>query len=131
MLEVAKLSAAMYTDYIEEIATGLSLDEATHKAGDGFRDFLKEHKYLYELLLDSRWIGDPKFEKAIENFFQPIYFILQQYGVTDKVEREQLYIIMRVVTHGFSTLDLLGAFDNLTVDTTESYHMMKNQSKKD
>lgn len=139
LLEVAKLAATMYVDYIEEIATGLSLDEATHKAGDGFRDFLKENKNFYELLSDPRWTGDPEFDKVIELFSQPIYLILQQYGVTDEVERDQLYIIMRVVTHGFSTLDTLGAFDSLTVDTTECYHMMiqsvidmmKNISRKD
>ncbi len=124
LLEVAKLTAAMYTDYIQESVAGLPIDEATHKAGDGFRNFMKEHKYLYELMLDPRWIGEPEFDKAIENFSNPIYLILQQYGVTDKSKMDHLYIAMKVVTHGFSTLDSLGVFDNLSVDTTESYHMM-------
>lgn len=124
LLEVAKLSAIMYTDYIKDLVVGLSLDEATHKAGDGFRNFLKEHKHLYELLVDPRWIGDPEFDKAIEGFSQPIYVILQQYGITDRTEMDNLYITMRVITHGFSTLDTLGVFDNLSVDTTESYHIL-------
>lgn len=123
-LEVAKLTATMYTDYIQETVVGLPLDEATHKAGDGFRCFVKEHKYLYELLIDPRWIGDPEFDKAIKNFSNPIYVILQQYGITDKTEMDHLYIVMRVVTHGFSTLDTLGVFDNLSADTTDSYHKM-------
>ncbi len=139
LLEVAKLAAVMYTDYIEATVAGLPLEEATYKAGDAFRIFLKDHKYLYELLLDQRFLGDPEFEKAIESFVQPIYFILRQYGVEDKDSMDHMYVAMRVVTHGFSTLDSLGVFDNLSIDATESYHMMiqsvidmmKNLSKKD
>lgn len=124
LLEVAKLTAIMYTDYIQESVAGLSLEESTYKAGFAFRTFLKEHKYLYDLLLDPRWSNDPEFEGAIENFVQPIYFILGQYGVTDKEYMDHMYVAMRVVTHGFSTLDALGIFDNLSVDPNESYRMM-------
>lgn len=139
LLQVAKLAASMYTDYIDDAVEGLPLEEATYKAGDAFRTFASEHKYLYELLLDRRWIGDPEFENANERFTQPIFYILQQYGVEDKTAMDHLYVAMRVVTHGFSSLDSLGVFDGLSVDTTESYHMMiksvidmmKNLSKKD
>ncbi|MCH5299412.1 MAG: TetR/AcrR family transcriptional regulator [Ruminococcus sp.] len=123
LLEVAKLTAAMYTDYIEETVKGLPFDEAAYKAGDAFRDFTREHRYLYELLLDRRWIGDPEFDKAIEKFTQPIYYLMQD-GITDKASMDHLYVAMRVVTHGFSSLDSLGVFDGLSVDPTESYHMM-------
>ncbi|MBQ7386348.1 MAG: TetR/AcrR family transcriptional regulator [Ruminococcus sp.] len=124
LLEVAKLSSVMYTDYIQESVSGLPLEEATYKAGFAFRTFLKEHKYLYALLLDQRWIGDPEFEKAIERFVEPIYFILEQYGIEDKPSQDHMYVAMRVVTHGFSTLDSLGVFDNLSVDPADSYRMM-------
>lgn len=138
LLEVAKLSADMYTDYIDNAVKGLPLEEATYKAGDAFRDFLREHRYLYELLLDRRWIGDPEFDKVTEKFTQPIYYLMQS-GIKDKTAIEHIYVAMRVVTHGFASLDSLGVFDGLSVDTTESYHMMiksvmdmmKNLSDKD
>lgn len=124
LLEVAKLAAVMYTDYIVESVQGMEVDEATIKASDSFRAFLKEHKHLYQLLLDPRWIGDPEFDKAIESFVKPIYMILQQYGIEDKASQEHLFIIMRTVTHGFSTLDAMGVFDNLSVDSSETYRIM-------
>lgn len=71
LLEVVKLTSTMYTDRIEKTVTGLSIEEATYKAGDAFRGFMNEHKYLYELLLDRRWIGDTEFYKATERFIQP------------------------------------------------------------
>lgn len=71
LLEVAKLSAAMYTDFIKERITGLSADESAIKGGDVFREFLKEHKHLYELLIDPRWIDEPQFAKANEDFTLP------------------------------------------------------------
>jgi len=137
--EVAKRAAAMYTDYIEAEVTGLGIEEATYKAGDAFRVFLKEHRYLYDLMLDDRWIGDPEFDKEIERFTQPIYFLMSLYGVTDKASMDHAYVAMRVVTHGFGTLDSLGVFDKLSVDPTESYHrmirsvieMMKKDSEKE
>lgn len=123
LLEVAKLAADMYTDYIDNAVKGLSLEDASYKAGDAFRDFLREHKHLYELLLDRRWIGDPEFDKVTEKFTQPIYYLMQS-SIKDKAAMEHIYVAMRVVTHGFATLDSLGVFDGLSVDTTESYHMM-------
>lgn len=124
LLEVAKLTATMYTDYIQERVGSSSVEEATYKGGDGFREFLKEHKYLYELLIDPRFSGDPEFDKAIENFTQPIYVILKAYGVENQEDIDRMYVAMRTVTHGFSTLDAMGVFDKLSVDPTESYHMM-------
>ncbi len=124
LLQVAKLAATMYTDYIQEQIAGLPIDESTVKAGDCFRAFLKEHKYLYELLIDPRWISDSEFDKVIEAFTQPIYLIAQMYGVTDKEDLDNMYIAMRTVTHGFSTLDAIGVFDQLSIDPAEGYHMM-------
>ena len=123
LLEVAKLAAVMYADYIEDMVKGLPLDEAAYKAGDAFRDFTREHKFLYELLLDRRWIGNPEFDKAIEKFTQPIYYLMQD-SVKDKASQDHIYVAMRVVTHGFASLDSIGVFDGLSVDATESYHMM-------
>ena len=123
LLEVAKLTAAMYTEYIEDTVKGLPLDEAAYKAGDAFREFTREHRYLYELLLDRRWIGNPEFDKAIDKFTQPIYYLMQD-SVKDKAAQDHIYVAMRVVTHGFASLDSIGVFDGLSVDATESYHMM-------
>lgn len=123
LLEVAKLAAVMYADYIEDMVKGLPLDEAAYKAGDAFRDFTREHKFLYELLLDRRWIGNPEFDKAIEKFTQPIYYLMQD-SIKDKASQDHIYVAMRVVTHGFASLDSIGVFDGLSVDATESYHMM-------
>ncbi|MBQ4105927.1 MAG: TetR/AcrR family transcriptional regulator [Clostridia bacterium] len=123
-LEVAKLAADMYANYVAEYTKGLPLDEATLKAGDAFRNFLKEHPHLYKLLLDQRFSGDPEFDKVLDSFTTPIYVILQMYGVEDKAEMDRLYIAMRVVTHGFGSLDSTGVFDSLSVDATESYHNM-------
>ncbi len=124
MLEVAKLAAAKYTEHIAQSVAGLELDDATIKSADAFRLFLKNHKYLYELLTDESLLADPEFRQAIEEFEIPIFYILGQYGVEDKESMEHLYVVMRVVTHGFSTLDSMGVFDHLTIDTTESYNMM-------
>lgn len=123
LLEVAKLAAVMYADYIEDMVKGLPLDEAAYKAGDAFRDFTREHKFLYELLLDRRWIGNPEFDKAIDKFTQPIYYLMQD-SIKDKASQDHIYVAMRVVTHGFASLDSIGVFDGLSVDATESYHMM-------
>lgn len=124
LLEVAKRAGAMYAQFIETEVSGLALDEASYKAGDAFRRFMDEHRYLYELLLNRRWMGNPEFEKAIEEFTRPIFYLSDLYGVKDKAAREHAYIAMRVVTHGFSYLDSLGVFDGLSIDTTESYHKM-------
>ena len=124
LIEVAQRSADMYKEYIGNIMEGIPLEEATYKAGDAFRDFLLKHKYLYDLLLDRRWIGNRKFDKVTESFTQPIFDLLYQHGVEDKIEKEHLYVVMRVVTHGFASLDSLGVFDGLCADRSESYHRM-------
>lgn len=123
LLEVAGRVANMYADYIAEITEGLSPEEAVYVAGDGFRTFVTEHKFLYEAMLDSRWIGDSEFAVKTERFTQPIDALTFD-GIKDKSALEHIYIAMRVVTHGFSSLDALGVFDDLSVDTTQSYHMM-------
>lgn len=124
LLEVAKKAAVFYTEYIDELVVGLPLDEATYKASDGFRSFVHEHKFLYELLIDQKWQGEPEFEKINEMFTIPLYNIIKAYGITDKIQQDHLYILMRVVTHGFASLDTLGVFDRLSVNTTESYHIL-------
>lgn len=123
LLEVARCSADMYADYVAEMVDGLSPVEAAYKGGDAFRTFINQHKYLYALLLDSRWIGDPEFAKVTERFTQPIGTLTFD-GIDDKEALEHIYIAMRVVTHGFSSLDALGVFDELSIDTTESYHKL-------
>lgn len=123
-LEAAKRAADMYSAYIEDTVRDLPLEEATYRAGDAFRTFLSEHKYLYELLINPRWIGNPEFEKVNERFTQPIYYLLRQYGIEDQTAIGHIYVAMRVVTHGFASLETLGMFDGLSIDPTESYHMM-------
>ncbi|MBQ7565990.1 MAG: TetR/AcrR family transcriptional regulator [Oscillospiraceae bacterium] len=124
LLEVAKRTGEMYTDFVAGRMGDLPLDEAIFKAGDAFREFIRAHRYLYELMLDGRWVGNAEFAEANERFTQPIFWILKLYGVEDPAEMEHLYVAMRIVTHGFSSLDALGVFDGLSVDTTESYHRM-------
>ncbi len=124
LIEVAKLAADMYTRYVAEAVKDLPLEESTVKAGDAFVKFLREHRSLYELLLDERWVGDPEFDDALEVFVQPIYFILNQYGVTDKENMDHLLVAMRTVTHGFATLEAKGVFDKLDVNPMDSYHML-------
>lgn len=124
MLEVAKLAAAKYTEHVVQAVSGIELDDATTESADAFRSFLKDHRYLYELLIDESLLSDPGFQQAIKGFEAPIFYILKEYGVEDKEFMEHMYVAMRVVTHGFSTLDSLGVFDHLEIDTTESYHMM-------
>ena len=67
---------------------------------------------------------NPVFSKALERFTQPIAFLLEQYGVEDPVEKENLYVVLRVVTHGFASLESLGTFDSLSIDAKESYHRL-------
>ena len=124
LLEVAKLAADMYAETIELEIDGLTLDESLYKGGDVFRTFVNEHKYLYELLLDRRWIGDPEFDKVNETFTMPITNYLNQFNITDQAARDHIYVALRVVSHGFGSLDSNGIFDGLSVDTTESYHLM-------
>lgn len=124
LLEVARRTGAMYSNYIKNTIEGLPLEEATYKAGDAFRSFTDEHRYLYELLLNRRLKGRPEFEKAIEDFTQPIFYLLEQYGVTDKTAMDHFFVAMRVITHGFSFLDSLGEFDGLSIDAVEGYHVM-------
>jgi|GEM_PF-743490 len=124
LLEVAKRAATMYTDYIADVVKGKERDKAAFDAGDAFWKFIKDHQYLYELIIDPKWVGDPEFDKALERFVEPIFVILEQYGVKDKDAIEHMLIAMRIVTHGFSSLEVIGAFDNCSVNTTESYHMM-------
>lgn len=124
LLEVAKKAGVMYTEYIKEETSMLQGDEAVYKAGDGFKNFITFHKHLYDLLIDPRLLGDPDFEKSIESFTLPIYAILYQYGITDKKSMDHMYIVMRTITHGFSSLDALGIFENLSISATESYHIM-------
>lgn len=123
LIEVAGCAAEMYADYIAETVEGLEPEEAAYKAGFAFREFVGKHKYLYELLLDSRWIGDPEFAKVTEKFTQPIGFLTFD-DIKDKEALEHIYVAMRVVTHGFSSLDAIGVFDGLSVDTNESYRML-------
>ncbi len=123
LMEAAKRAAEMYVVIIEDTMKGLTFEEAAYKAGDAFRKFVKEHRYLYELLLDRRWTGGPEVDMVNEKFTRPIYYLMGD-GVRDRAESEHIYIAMRVVTHGFLSLESLGVFDTLSVDITESYHMM-------
>ncbi len=139
LMEVAKRAGDFYTELIAQAVKDLPLEESTIKACDTFWDFLKQHRHLYNLLIDERWVCTPEFEDANESFIQPIYFILQQYGITDKASMDHLYVVMRTITHGFSTLETIGVFDELSVDPKESYHLlaqgvidyMKKLNKKD
>lgn len=124
LLEVAKRTATMYADYIASVVDGKERDTAAFDAGDAFWMFIKEHPYLYELMIDPKWVGNPEFDKALERFVVPIFAILEQYGVKDKDSIEHMLIAMRVVTHGFSSLEVNGAFDKCSVNMKESYHMM-------
>ena len=126
LIEVAKRAGDLYTQIIKGTMYGLPLDEATVKAGDAFSDFVTKHKYLYELLLDRRLIGTPEFDDANKRFTQPIYYILEQYGIKDKTASDHLYVMLRTVTHGFASLDALGIYDGLSFDPVESYRMMMN-----
>lgn len=123
LLEVSKSAAELYVEIITKTIDGVAKEDAPYVSGDAFREFATKHKYLYELLIDSRWIGDKDFEKVNKIFTQPID-ILTMEGITDIEDIEITYIAMRVVTHGFSSLDANGVFDNLNVDKTKAYHFL-------
>jgi len=124
LLEVSKKAADIFVAYMGDILEGCTLDEAAYKAGDAFREFVTEHGHLYELLIDRRWKDVPEFEAVNDSFTQPIMLLLQKYGVRDKAAADHLHIAMRVITHGFSTLEMLGMFNGLSVDPKQSYHLM-------
>lgn len=124
LLEVAKLAAKAYVDHVEEYVKGVPLEEVTLKSADAFRVFLKEHRHLYYLMIDEDMIYDPEFAQSREIFTAPIYMILKIYGIEDKATMDHLYVAMRVITHGFATLDALGVFDHLSVDAVHSYHVL-------
>lgn len=123
LLAVSGRAANMYADYIADITEGLSPEEALYVAGDGFRIFISRHKHLYDILIDRRWKGDLEFARVTERFTQPIKALTFD-GIKDKYALEHIYIAMRTITHGFSSLDELGVFDGLSVDTTQSYHRL-------
>lgn len=123
LLSVAKKVTETYTEFIAKELNGVPQQEIAYKAGDAFRVFVNKHRWLYELLLDRRWIGTPEFEKVIEKFTEPIYDLMPD-EIKKKSEKDHIYVAMRVVTHGFLSLESLGVFDGLSVDITESYHMM-------
>lgn len=124
LLEVAKLAAKAYVNHVMEYTKGVPLEETTLKSADAFRVFLKEHRHLYYLMIDDKVISDPEFAQSLEIFTTPIYMIFKLYGIEDKATMDHLYVAMRVITHGFATLDALGVFDHLSVDPAESYHLL-------
>lgn len=124
LFKVAKFSACKYADYLKEQISNLPFEDAVYKGSDAFREFVKEHRHIYNLLLDSRWVGEPEFQKAIDIFTEPIFNYIKQCGLKDKNEIENIYVVVRTITHGFVSLELLKAFDELNIDITESYHQM-------
>ncbi len=126
MLEVAKLAAAMYEEKIDVVVEGLTPEESLFKGAEVFCDFVNEHEFLYDLLLDRRLIGDPEFEKVNCVFTKPIYYYIEKFNIKDKTARNHAYVALRVFTHGFASLDALGLFDGLSTDPKESYLLIAN-----
>ncbi len=124
LLEVAKLAAKAYTDHVIEYTKGVPSEEFTLKSADAFRVFLKEHRHLYYLMIDDKVICDPEFAESLKIFTEPIYMILKLHGIEDEATMDHLYVAMRVITHGFATLDAIGVFDHLSVDPVTSYHLL-------
>lgn len=124
LLEVSLSAIDLFTDYIDSAREGLVRDEAAFSTADAFRNFVLEHPNLYEVITLSKWENTPAAEFATQKFLRPIYILMGQYGIEDKTAQAHILRSIRVVTHGFCSLELTGEFDNSEVSKAESYHLL-------
>ncbi len=124
MIEVGLRAVEMFTDCIDNARADLVRDEAAFVTGDAFRTFVLEHPNLYSVIVDAKWTNSPTAELANQRFVRPIYVLMKQYGIEDKAAQTHVFRAIRVITHGFCTLEQKGEFEQGDASATESYHLM-------
>ena len=124
MIEISLRAIDMFTDCIDNAREGLTRDEAAFSTADAFRKFVQENSNLYEVIVTSKWTNAPAAEYAAQKFLRPIYVLMSRYGVEDKAAQTHIFRAIRVVTHGFCTLEVAGEFEQGDASASESYHLM-------
>lgn len=124
MIEVGLRAVDMFTDCIDNARADLFRDEAAFATGDAFRGFVLEHPNLYEVIVDAKWTNAPAAEVANQRFVRPIYVLMKQYGIEDEAAQTHIFRAIRVVTHGFCTLEQKGEFKQGDAPEAESYHLL-------
>lgn len=124
LVEVSVRSVKMFTDCINSARGDLVRDEAAFSTGDAFRSFVNEHPHLYEIANTVKWSDSPEAEELNKRYIEPIFILMKQYGVEDADAQVHILRMIRVVTHGFSSLEVMGAFEDDPGSATESYHLM-------
>ena len=124
MVEVVRRAVCMFTECIDNARGELFRDEAAFATADAFRSFVQEYPNLYEVIVNPKWANAPELKQVNEKFIRPIFVLLKQYGIEDGEEQVHMMRIIRVATHGFCSLEMVGAFGEDSASITQSYHLL-------
>ena len=109
---------------MSQAASGVSGDEAVHRIGRAYVDFVRRRPGLYEATLRAPDPKDPDIQLAAERILELVLEVLSVYrlGETDAIHMVRG---LRSILHGFASLELKGGF-GMDLDPDESLHLLLN-----
>jgi AcrR family transcriptional regulator len=120
--EVALFGLRQLSNQLARAAIGKAADEAVLAIADAYRCFAKEHPGLYAATLRGPDPSDPEWQAAWREMVEIILTVLRPYGLSEANAVHALRSL-RSLVHGFTTLELAGAFV-LPLDLDESFQQM-------
>lgn len=117
-LYVLRLQKQTQMDAID----GKEMDGAVYALADSYRQFAREHRELYKVIMRMPKVPNTILQHAASQIIDPIMQVLSNYDI-DEQATMHWQRILRSIMHGFISQEEAGFFSHFNIDEDDSYRM--------
>lgn len=112
---------AQYEMEMQAIA-GKVADEGIFALANAYRQFAKEHRELYRLIMNTAASSGNEFQEISQCIVEPFWCVLEGTNL-NQAEKEHWQRVLRGIIHGFVSQEEAGFFSHLSEPVEESFQI--------
>lgn len=101
---------------------GKATDEGIFALANAYRQFAKEHRELYRLIMNMAASSGNEFQEISQCIVEPFWCILEDTNL-NRAEKEHWQRVLRGIIHGFVSQEEAGFFSHLSEPVEESFQI--------
>lgn len=121
MVAVCAYALKMQRDAEMAAVEGKSGNEAIYALANAYRDFAREHKELYRLIMNTAVSCGEQLGEISICIVEPFMTVLKHTALSEN-EKYHWQRVLRAAVHGFISQEDAGFFSHLPADADESFH---------
>lgn len=122
MIQVCACAMKRQSEQEMQSIAGKSGEDAILALAMTYRQFAKEHRHLYRLIMSMAASENECLRESSQCYVEPFLCVLKH---TDFSETEKIHWqrVLRGIVHGFVSQEESGLFSHLPADVNDSFHM--------